>query len=234
MSLVLVLDEATSALTEEAEGKLYRACKQLGMTLVSLGHRSSLEKVILLQMPPPCSTSYIHSSGARLHKWWWRAVGNYHGSHSGSLSFALQHHDMELRLCGDGRWELTELKAWAAEKPLRSTSLFHKSTWWRTLVDSDTFIGADTAQSKGLQLLYYISNLIHAVAKDVCGCLMAVPTILILVLRVNTDDHVILLWCITELITSMWNSSHSVSEPNWLLTFPLKGCWLSYLKQGYS
>uniref|UniRef100_A0AAY4DRP6 ATP-binding cassette, sub-family D (ALD), member 4 n=1 Tax=Denticeps clupeoides TaxID=299321 RepID=A0AAY4DRP6_9TELE len=42
-----VLDEATSALTEEAEGQLYRACKQLGMTLVSLGHRSSLEKVRL-------------------------------------------------------------------------------------------------------------------------------------------------------------------------------------------
>lgn len=40
-----VLDEATSALTEEAEAQLYRICKQLGMTVVSLGHRSSLEKV---------------------------------------------------------------------------------------------------------------------------------------------------------------------------------------------
>ncbi|MBN3298720.1 ABCD4 protein, partial [Amia calva] len=39
-----VLDEATSALTEEAEEQLYRACKQLGMTLISLGHRSSLDK----------------------------------------------------------------------------------------------------------------------------------------------------------------------------------------------
>eukprot|EP00066_Takifugu_rubripes_P006744 XP_003971759.1 PREDICTED: ATP-binding cassette sub-family D member 4 [Takifugu rubripes] len=38
------LDEATSALTEEAEAQLYRTCKQLGMTLISLGHRSSLEK----------------------------------------------------------------------------------------------------------------------------------------------------------------------------------------------
>ncbi|KPP65030.1 ATP-binding cassette sub-family D member 4-like [Scleropages formosus] len=47
-----VLDEATSALTEEAEGQLYRACKQLGMTLMSLGHRSSLEKVILPLKPP--------------------------------------------------------------------------------------------------------------------------------------------------------------------------------------
>lgn len=40
-----MLDEATSALTEEAEAQLYRICKQLGMTVVSLGHRSSLEKV---------------------------------------------------------------------------------------------------------------------------------------------------------------------------------------------
>ncbi|KAJ6661300.1 hypothetical protein lerEdw1_015437 [Lerista edwardsae] len=39
-----VLDEATSALTEEAENELYRICAQLGMTLVSVGHRSSLEK----------------------------------------------------------------------------------------------------------------------------------------------------------------------------------------------
>uniref|UniRef100_A0AAQ5ZM04 ABC transporter domain-containing protein n=1 Tax=Amphiprion ocellaris TaxID=80972 RepID=A0AAQ5ZM04_AMPOC len=41
-----VLDEATSALTEEAEAQLYRTCKQLGMTLISLGHRSSLEKIL--------------------------------------------------------------------------------------------------------------------------------------------------------------------------------------------
>uniref|UniRef100_A0A8C5DJQ2 ATP-binding cassette, sub-family D (ALD), member 4 n=1 Tax=Gouania willdenowi TaxID=441366 RepID=A0A8C5DJQ2_GOUWI len=40
-----ILDEATSALTEDAEAQLYRTCKQLGMTLVSLGHRSSLVKV---------------------------------------------------------------------------------------------------------------------------------------------------------------------------------------------
>ncbi|KAK3571229.1 hypothetical protein QTP86_005418 [Hemibagrus guttatus] len=40
-----VLDEATSALTEEAEEQMYTACKQLGMTLISLGHRSSLKKV---------------------------------------------------------------------------------------------------------------------------------------------------------------------------------------------
>lgn len=43
--LFAVLDEATSALTEDAESELYRICAQLGMTLVSVGHRSSLEKV---------------------------------------------------------------------------------------------------------------------------------------------------------------------------------------------
>nr|XP_061806399.1 lysosomal cobalamin transporter ABCD4-like [Nerophis lumbriciformis] len=59
-----VLDEATSALTEEAEAKLYRTCKQLGMTLVSVGHRTSLEK----------------------------------------------HHDLQLKLCGDGAWELKRIK----------------------------------------------------------------------------------------------------------------------------
>uniref|UniRef100_A0A8U7MDV6 ATP binding cassette subfamily D member 4 n=1 Tax=Corvus moneduloides TaxID=1196302 RepID=A0A8U7MDV6_CORMO len=40
-----VLDEATSALTEEVEHELYRLCLQLGMTLISVGHRPSLEKV---------------------------------------------------------------------------------------------------------------------------------------------------------------------------------------------
>ncbi|KAF3849839.1 hypothetical protein F7725_019558 [Dissostichus mawsoni] len=59
-----VLDEATSALTEEAEAQLYRTCKQLGMTLISLGHRSSLEK----------------------------------------------YHDVQLKLCGGGQWEITKLK----------------------------------------------------------------------------------------------------------------------------
>ncbi|XP_069772185.1 lysosomal cobalamin transporter ABCD4 isoform X2 [Narcine bancroftii] len=39
-----VLDEATSALTEETEAELYNICKQLGMTVISVGHRSSLEK----------------------------------------------------------------------------------------------------------------------------------------------------------------------------------------------
>ncbi|XP_062973924.1 lysosomal cobalamin transporter ABCD4 isoform X3 [Elgaria multicarinata webbii] len=39
-----VLDEATSALTEDVENELYRICAQLGMSLVSVGHRTSLEK----------------------------------------------------------------------------------------------------------------------------------------------------------------------------------------------
>ncbi|XP_014466768.1 lysosomal cobalamin transporter ABCD4 isoform X7 [Alligator mississippiensis] len=39
-----VLDEATSALTEEVEHELYRTCIHLGMTLISVGHRTSLEK----------------------------------------------------------------------------------------------------------------------------------------------------------------------------------------------
>ncbi|XP_054876089.1 ATP-binding cassette sub-family D member 4 isoform X4 [Poeciliopsis prolifica] len=68
-----VLDEATSALTEEAEAQLYRTCKQLGMTLISLGHRSSLEK----------------------------------------------YHDMQLKLCGEGRWELTKLKGTSGTLSLR-------------------------------------------------------------------------------------------------------------------
>lgn len=41
---VAVLDEATSALTEDAECQMYQTCKQLGMTLISTGHRSSLKK----------------------------------------------------------------------------------------------------------------------------------------------------------------------------------------------
>lgn len=45
MTFLSVLDEATSALTEEVEHELYRLCLQLGMTLISVGHRPSLEKV---------------------------------------------------------------------------------------------------------------------------------------------------------------------------------------------
>uniref|UniRef100_A0A669EWP6 ATP-binding cassette, sub-family D (ALD), member 4 n=1 Tax=Oreochromis niloticus TaxID=8128 RepID=A0A669EWP6_ORENI len=72
-----ILDEATSALTEEAEAQLYRTCKQLGMTLVSLGHRSSLEK----------------------------------------------YHDVQLKLCGEGRWELTKLKGASGNLSLRDEAM---------------------------------------------------------------------------------------------------------------
>ncbi|CAH2328902.1 ATP-binding cassette sub-family D member 4 isoform X1 [Pelobates cultripes] len=37
-----VLDETSSALSEDAEAELYRSCGQLGMTLISVGHRASL------------------------------------------------------------------------------------------------------------------------------------------------------------------------------------------------
>uniref|UniRef100_A0A6I8R322 ATP binding cassette subfamily D member 4 n=1 Tax=Xenopus tropicalis TaxID=8364 RepID=A0A6I8R322_XENTR len=39
-----VLDEVSSALSEQAEDKLYRGCQELGMTLISVGHRQSLQK----------------------------------------------------------------------------------------------------------------------------------------------------------------------------------------------
>lgn len=78
----LVLDEATSALTEEAEAQLYRICKQLGMTVVSLGHRSSLEKVTFdlwrlnrpkqfqnLRLLPRCNPVKSSSTGGTLTSW---------------------------------------------------------------------------------------------------------------------------------------------------------------------
>ncbi|KAM3920058.1 lysosomal cobalamin transporter ABCD4 isoform 1-T1 [Leptodactylus fuscus] len=39
-----VLDEASSALSEDAEVELYTRCRQLGMTLISVGHRRSLRE----------------------------------------------------------------------------------------------------------------------------------------------------------------------------------------------
>ncbi|XP_069811814.1 lysosomal cobalamin transporter ABCD4-like [Dendropsophus ebraccatus] len=45
-----VLDEASSALSEEAEVELYTRCKQLGMTLISVGHRRSLQKLHDLEL----------------------------------------------------------------------------------------------------------------------------------------------------------------------------------------
>ncbi|EDO39538.1 predicted protein [Nematostella vectensis] len=40
--VIAMLDEATSALDVRTEQDLYRKCKQLGMTLISIGHRESL------------------------------------------------------------------------------------------------------------------------------------------------------------------------------------------------
>lgn len=40
-----VLDEATSALSEETEHCFYTTLHQLGMTVMSVGHRSTLKKV---------------------------------------------------------------------------------------------------------------------------------------------------------------------------------------------
>ncbi|XP_063804392.1 lysosomal cobalamin transporter ABCD4 isoform X2 [Pseudophryne corroboree] len=39
-----VLDEASSALSEDAEVDMYTRCRQLGMTLISVGHRRSLKE----------------------------------------------------------------------------------------------------------------------------------------------------------------------------------------------
>uniref|UniRef100_A0A8C4Q2G4 ATP-binding cassette, sub-family D (ALD), member 4 n=1 Tax=Eptatretus burgeri TaxID=7764 RepID=A0A8C4Q2G4_EPTBU len=40
----VVMDESTSALTEETESEMYRMCGHLGITVLSVGHRSSLNK----------------------------------------------------------------------------------------------------------------------------------------------------------------------------------------------
>uniref|UniRef100_A0A803V979 ATP binding cassette subfamily D member 4 n=1 Tax=Ficedula albicollis TaxID=59894 RepID=A0A803V979_FICAL len=59
-----VLDEATSALTEEVEHELYRTCLQLGMTLISVGHRPSLEKETLYPSP---SVSWMEEKTCSSH-----------------------------------------------------------------------------------------------------------------------------------------------------------------------
>jgi ABC-type uncharacterized transport system fused permease/ATPase subunit len=41
---VAILDESTSALSLDAEEFVYRRCVDLGMTLISVGHRKSLKK----------------------------------------------------------------------------------------------------------------------------------------------------------------------------------------------
>ncbi|XP_002739244.1 lysosomal cobalamin transporter ABCD4-like [Saccoglossus kowalevskii] len=41
---IAILDEATSAISHETEDLLYRVCKDMGMTVISVGHRTSLQK----------------------------------------------------------------------------------------------------------------------------------------------------------------------------------------------
>lgn len=96
----LVLDEATSALTEEAEGQLYKACKQLGMTLISLGHRSTLEKVMICDL-------FTFTKTTPHHKHYWELL---YGLYMDVFVLFKQHHDAMLRLCGGGQWELIKLK----------------------------------------------------------------------------------------------------------------------------
>ncbi|KAM5129524.1 lysosomal cobalamin transporter ABCD4 isoform 2-T2 [Mantella aurantiaca] len=45
-----VLDEASSALSEDAEAELYSRCTQMGMTLISVGHRRSLQEFHTLEL----------------------------------------------------------------------------------------------------------------------------------------------------------------------------------------
>lgn len=95
---VSVLDEATSALTEEAEEQLYKACKQLGMTIISVGHRRSLEKVMTFSQT---ILATCMSLSANQYDW----ICNL-------FVFYYQHHDVMLRLCEGGQWELAKLKEW--------------------------------------------------------------------------------------------------------------------------
>lgn len=39
-----ILDESTSSLSEDVEYKLYQTCQESGITLISIGHRSTLRK----------------------------------------------------------------------------------------------------------------------------------------------------------------------------------------------
>ena len=55
-----VLDEATSALSEGNEEDMYSAMREMGITAITVGHRSSLKKVLSgpspshsISPPPP-------------------------------------------------------------------------------------------------------------------------------------------------------------------------------------
>ena len=45
--LIAVLDEATSSLSEDDESSLYSALDQLNITVLSIGHRSTLQRVCI-------------------------------------------------------------------------------------------------------------------------------------------------------------------------------------------
>ncbi len=45
LSCLIVLDEATCALSEESEEHFYKSLKEMGITVLSVGHRTSLKKV---------------------------------------------------------------------------------------------------------------------------------------------------------------------------------------------
>lgn len=82
MTFLSVLDEATSALTEEVEHELYQMCLHLGMTLISVGHRPSLEKVRQGGSAPclPCGGKVKQVSGEQ------RGVTKAGGPHCGWIS----------------------------------------------------------------------------------------------------------------------------------------------------
>ena len=50
----LVLDEASCALSEANEHIFYTSLQQLGITVMSVGHRSSLRKVSVGHLDPSC------------------------------------------------------------------------------------------------------------------------------------------------------------------------------------
>lgn len=61
-----VLDEATSFMDEAMERRIYRQCEQEGVTLISVGHRSSLRayhRFLLLLRPAAASAARSTTSG---------------------------------------------------------------------------------------------------------------------------------------------------------------------------
>lgn len=79
-----VLDEATSALSEDTEYYLYTTLHHLGVTVMSVGHRSTLKKV----------RCYCHCLIEEAYISW-------------LCSLIVQYHDQILTLRGDQSWQLT-------------------------------------------------------------------------------------------------------------------------------